>query len=144
MGLGCHSPVVVISERADSVAGGGIMAKASTEVRIERDAVVMGPVRVTFQRTLRIPEEGLHPLPPGLGAFPLRRVQDYPDTAPTSWLERGGVMLPVYRSACPQPPCGSLHGHRAAIHEQVSPDADGSKQRNPLQQRLSAPLRGVS
>lgn len=66
-------------------------------VTIRRDALHLGPVRVTFQRTLRIPETGLHNLPPGLGAFPLRRVQDYPDTAPAEWLARGGVMLPVYQ-----------------------------------------------
>lgn len=66
-------------------------------VRIEHDELLLGPVRIGFQRTLRIPEAGLHPLPPGLGRFPLRRVQDYPDTAPAEWLARGGVMLPVYQ-----------------------------------------------
>lgn len=66
-------------------------------VRIANDELVLGPVRITFERTLRIPDKGLHPLPPGLGAFPLRRVADYPDTAPKSWLARGGVMLPVYQ-----------------------------------------------
>ncbi|BBX34863.1 integral membrane protein [Mycolicibacterium mageritense DSM 44476 = CIP 104973] len=66
-------------------------------VRVDRDALVLGPVQVSFQRTLRIPESGLHPLPPGLGRFPLRRVQDYPDTAPAEWLAHGGIMLPVYQ-----------------------------------------------
>lgn len=66
-------------------------------VEIVGDQLVMGPVRVDFQRTLRIPETGLHPLPPGLGRFPLRRVEDYPDTAPAEWLARGGVMLPIYQ-----------------------------------------------
>lgn len=66
-------------------------------VLVRHNQLVLGPVRVTFQRTLRIPEAGLHPLPPGLGAFPLRRVEDYPDTAPAEWLARGGVMLPVYQ-----------------------------------------------
>jgi hypothetical protein len=65
-------------------------------VTVEHDDLLLGPVRVTFQRTLRIPEEGLHDLPPGLGSFPLRRVEDYPDTVPAEWLARGGVMLPVY------------------------------------------------
>ncbi|MGQ0630014.1 MAG: hypothetical protein ACT4P1_03165 [Sporichthyaceae bacterium] len=69
----------------------------NTSVRVEHNQLVLGPVRVNFQRTLRIPETGLHPLPPGLGSFPLRRVEDYPDTAPAEWLERGGVMLPVYQ-----------------------------------------------
>ena len=66
-------------------------------VRIVRDSLLLGPVSVTFQRTLRIPETGLHPLPPGLGRFPLRRVEDYPDTAPAGWLGRGGIMLPIYQ-----------------------------------------------
>jgi len=66
-------------------------------VKIVRDQLVMGPATVNFQRTLRIPETGLHPLPPGLGRFPLRRVEDYPDTAPAEWLARGGVMLPIYQ-----------------------------------------------
>ncbi|MGH3674851.1 MAG: hypothetical protein ACRDU5_03760 [Mycobacterium sp.] len=66
-------------------------------VKIVRDQLVLGPVTVEFQRTLRIPETGLHPLPPGLGRFPLRGVADYPDTAPAEWLSRGGVMLPIYQ-----------------------------------------------
>ncbi|WP_407688538.1 hypothetical protein [Mycobacterium sp. HUMS_1102779] len=69
----------------------------SAPVRIVRDQLVLGSVTVNFQRTLRIPETGLHPLPPGLGRFPLRRVTDYPDTAPAEWLSRGGVMLPIYQ-----------------------------------------------
>lgn len=69
----------------------------SAPVTIVSDQLVLGPVTVNFQRTLRIPETGLHPLPPGLGRFPLRRVSDYPDTAPAEWLSRGGVMLPIYQ-----------------------------------------------
>ena len=66
-------------------------------IRVKHDELVMGPVRVSFQRTLRIPEQGLHSLPPSLGSFPLRRVEDYPATVPAAWLGRGGVMLPVYQ-----------------------------------------------
>ncbi|HET6856824.1 MAG TPA: hypothetical protein VFH94_06995 [Streptomyces sp.] len=66
-------------------------------VRIDGDSLLLPDgVRVRFVRTLRLPEKGTHALPPGLGSFPLRRVEDYPDTAPAQWLERGGVMLPVY------------------------------------------------
>jgi len=75
---------------------GEIMADKAP-VKIVRDQLVMGPVTVEFQRTLRIPETGLHHLPPGLGRFPLRRVEDYPDTVPPEWLARGGVMLPIYQ-----------------------------------------------
>ncbi|MFI6937944.1 hypothetical protein ACIBI4_01615 [Streptomyces sp. NPDC050418] len=67
------------------------------EVRIDGDRLLLpGGVSVQFMRTLRLPETGTHALPPGLGTFPLRRVQDFPDTAPQEWLERGGVLLPVY------------------------------------------------
>ncbi|MEI5524885.1 hypothetical protein WB401_20625 [Streptomyces brasiliscabiei] len=55
-----------------------------------------GEVRVRFIRTLRLPETGTHQLPPGLGDFPIRRVEDFPDTAPEEMRARGGVMLPVY------------------------------------------------
>ncbi|BBZ33683.1 hypothetical protein [Mycolicibacterium confluentis] len=68
-----------------------------TVVEIVQDQLGLGPATVSFQRTLRIPETGVHPLPPGLGEFPLRRVSDYPDTAPPEWLSRGGVMLPIYQ-----------------------------------------------
>lgn len=54
--------------------------------------------RVTFQRTLRIPDDGgIYPLPPGLGEFPIRRVESYADRVPGSWRERGGVFLPMYQ-----------------------------------------------
>lgn len=66
-------------------------------VRIDGDNLLLpGGVRVRFVRTLRLPEKGTHALPPGLGHFPLRRVEDYPDTVPQDWLSRGGVMLPVH------------------------------------------------
>jgi len=54
---------------------------------------------ITFQRTLRIPDnDKTYPLPPGLGAFPMRHVDDFAKTAPGGWLEHGGVMLPMYQS----------------------------------------------
>ncbi|WP_412075694.1 hypothetical protein ACLF6K_07340 [Streptomyces xanthophaeus] len=65
-------------------------------VRVDGNALSLGEVQVRFIRTLRLPESGTHALPPGLGEFPLRRVEDYPDTAPPEWLAKGGVMLPVH------------------------------------------------
>jgi hypothetical protein len=66
-------------------------------VRIDGNTLRLpGGVAVRFVRTLRLPETGTHPLPPGLGEFPVRRVQDHPDTVPAEWRARGGVMLPVY------------------------------------------------
>ncbi|MDK1342278.1 hypothetical protein QNO09_02895 [Streptomyces sp. 378] len=70
---------------------------ADTTVRIDGNTLRLpGGVAVRFIRTLRLPETGTHPLPPGLGDFPVRRVADYADRVPEAWRARGGVMLPVY------------------------------------------------
>lgn len=67
------------------------------ETRIDGNCLHLpGGVRVRFIRTLRLPESGTHALPPGLGEFPVRRVEDHADRVPPEWRKRGGVMLPVY------------------------------------------------
>ena len=54
---------------------------------------------IEMQRTLRIPDDGkTYPLPPGLGQFPLRHVDDFASAVPDSWRKRGGVMMPMYQS----------------------------------------------
>ena len=54
---------------------------------------------LNLQRTLRIPDDGDdYPLPPGLGAFPLRHVDDFATRLPELWKKHGGVMLPMYQS----------------------------------------------
>ncbi len=56
-------------------------------------------LQIEFQRTLRIPDDGkIYPLPAGFGRFPLRHVDDYKDTVPALWTERGGVLMPMYQS----------------------------------------------
>ena len=56
-------------------------------------------VSIEFQRTLRIPDDDHdYPLPPGLGRFPLRHVDDCAPRVPPRWLEHGGVILPMYQS----------------------------------------------
>lgn len=63
--------------------------------KVHREAVC----RVEFQRTLRIPDDNRsYPLPPGLGRFPLTHVDDYRDRVPASWVEHGGVFLPMYQT----------------------------------------------
>ena len=54
---------------------------------------------VSFMRTLRIPDtEQTYYLPPGLGAFPLRHVEDYADRLSPKICERGGVMMPMWQA----------------------------------------------
>ena len=56
-------------------------------------------LRITFQRTLRIPDdEKTYPLPPSLARFPLRRIDDFADRLPASAKKRGGVIMPMYQS----------------------------------------------
>ena len=56
-------------------------------------------LEIGFQRTFRIPDDGkTYPLPPGFGYFPLRHVDDHARRVPPGWLDRGGVMLPMYQS----------------------------------------------
>ncbi|MFB8247078.1 hypothetical protein ACFC5X_18805 [Streptomyces sp. NPDC055952] len=70
---------------------------ADTSVRIDGNVLHLpGGAVVRFIRTLRLPETGTHPLPPGLGEFPVRHVADYGDRVPEAMRARGGVMLPVY------------------------------------------------
>jgi hypothetical protein len=54
---------------------------------------------INFQRTLRIPDDDkTYPLPPGLGRFPLRHVDDFADAVPAGWHEHGGVMFPMFQA----------------------------------------------
>lgn len=55
--------------------------------------------RITFQRTLRIPDDNRdHPLPPGLGNFPVDHVDDFADRVPAAWRSHGGVFMPMYQA----------------------------------------------
>lgn len=54
---------------------------------------------IDFQRTLRIPDtETTYALPPGLGSFPLRHVEDYAASLPAQTTSRGGVILPIWQA----------------------------------------------
>jgi len=56
-------------------------------------------IGIDLQRTLRIPDDNKrYSLPPGLGKFPMCQVDDYKDNVPASWVERGGVMIPMFQS----------------------------------------------
>jgi hypothetical protein len=68
-------------------------------VTLDEDTIRIGQrFVVTFQRTLRIPDDGhTYPLPPGLGRFPVLKVEDYLDQVPSLWREQGGVFIPMYQ-----------------------------------------------
>jgi hypothetical protein len=76
-------------------------------IELKRDELVVSfpevheqaGVRIHLQRTLRIPDDDReYPLPPGLGRFPMRHVDDFPERVPPRWIEHGGVMFPMYQS----------------------------------------------
>ncbi|MDO8542658.1 MAG: hypothetical protein Q7S40_19635 [Opitutaceae bacterium] len=53
---------------------------------------------ISFLRTLRIPDDGKdYPLPPGLGRFPVRHVDDF-SGVPEAWKGHGGVMMPMHKT----------------------------------------------
>jgi len=54
--------------------------------------------KVSFHRTLRIPEDGrAYPLPAGFGRLPILRVEDYAKRVPEKWIEQGGFIIPLYQ-----------------------------------------------
>ncbi|PPL17611.1 hypothetical protein UN63_04630 [Oceanisphaera arctica] len=56
-------------------------------------------LRIDFKRTLRVPDDGNeYPLPAGVGQFSLRHIEDFRLKLPETWLQRGGVMMPMYQS----------------------------------------------
>jgi hypothetical protein len=76
-------------------------------ITLERDSLVFrfpevheqAKMEVNFRRTLRIPDNGKHyPLPPGLGSFSLKHLEDFADRIPADWRERAGVMMPLYQA----------------------------------------------
>jgi hypothetical protein len=68
-------------------------------VHVEESRICVGDrFSVFFLRTLRVPEDGrTYPLPPGLGEFPIHRVEDYAGSVPEDWLVKGGVFIPLYQ-----------------------------------------------
>jgi hypothetical protein len=71
---------------------------------------------VHLQRTLRIPDDGSdYPLPPGLGRFPLKHVDDYAERVSSEWIEHGGVMFPMYQSEAMWLNFSSTYGYPFAL-----------------------------
>lgn len=76
-----------------------MMTAATHDVQPGQYEIAVGRfLNVQFQRTIRLPNDDRdHPLPPGLGRFPLRRVSDFACSVPPEWLRTGGFLLPAYR-----------------------------------------------
>lgn len=69
-------------------------------IAIEQGRVRIGDrFSVSFQRTLRIPDDGnMYPLPPGLGPLPIQDVTKYAGRVPASWLGRDvHLFIPMYQ-----------------------------------------------
>lgn len=53
---------------------------------------------ISFNRTLRIPEDGRrYNLPAGFGRLPIVRVEDFADRVPKKWRDEGGLIIPLYQ-----------------------------------------------
>lgn len=73
-------------------------------------------VGINFQRTLRIPDDGaVHPLPPGLGRFPLRHIEDFDLGDSNRRKTRGGVIMPIFQTDALWLNFQSLGYRRAAL-----------------------------
>ena len=56
-------------------------------------------VSISFKRTLRLPDDGeTYPLPPALGDFPLRHIEDFDLKDCDHLKKRGGVMMPMFQA----------------------------------------------
>ena len=75
------------------------MAGADPRVSIDQDKVQVGRwFGVSFERTLRIPDDGqTYPLPPSLGRFPVRRVDELAERSPARWRAPGELLIPMYQ-----------------------------------------------
>jgi hypothetical protein len=63
----------------------------------DENTLIKHEARVQFQRTLRVPDDGLeYPLPAGLGSFPLVHSRSQKLDLPAHMKSRGGVVFPIY------------------------------------------------
>ncbi len=59
------------------------------------EELVLAGLRISFQRTCRVPYDRVNRLPAGLGPFPIYRVADYKSSVPKEW-DREGFFIPMY------------------------------------------------
>lgn len=73
-------------------------SNASRDHRFHDELIVGNLARITFNRTLRIPEDGkTYPLPAGLGTLPIHRATDFSGKVPSSWLTEGSYFIPLHQ-----------------------------------------------
>eukprot|EP01083_Nonionella_stella_P189723 702197_1 len=79
---------------------GEIRYDGGLSVKLNNNTLNIGDARITFQRTLRIPDDNkTYPLPPSLGSFECVKVQDYIQSVglPPQWKKRKGVIIPMWQ-----------------------------------------------
>ncbi|KAL8732017.1 MAG: hypothetical protein Q9181_004085, partial [Wetmoreana brouardii] len=63
------------------------------------------PLTISFQRTIRVPDNGhVFNLPPSMWTFPLYSVAQYKEFLPADMALKCGLFLPMYRRCLPQQP----------------------------------------
>ncbi len=69
------------------------------DLKIEEHCVRIGPrFSVSFQRTLRIPEDGqTYPLPPTLGRFPIHPFDEFAGRLPAAWRSSDAILIPMFQ-----------------------------------------------
>ncbi len=60
-----------------------------------QDHIDVGGLRISFQRTVRVPEGQMNSLPAGLGSFPVYKVNDFRDNCPSEWKD-DCYFIPMY------------------------------------------------
>jgi hypothetical protein len=66
-------------------------------VAVEADRLTFGDLRISFQRTLRVPDDGrAYPLPPGLGVFPIVCAADL-ERLPGPPYKEEDFLIPMYQ-----------------------------------------------
>ncbi|KIM75941.1 hypothetical protein PILCRDRAFT_826774 [Piloderma croceum F 1598] len=72
------------------------LGKTGSVVSYRESAIVVGPAKIQFHRTLRVPDDAKnYLLPPGLGTFPLIPATRFSQNLPSSISSRGGVIMPM-------------------------------------------------
>jgi hypothetical protein len=67
-------------------------------VGAEADCLTFDDLRISFHRTLRIPDDGrAYPLPPGLGGLPIVRTAEYLDRLPGGSVGADDFLIPMYQ-----------------------------------------------